>query len=342
MESMGIFETEEEETNAEQVEESYKVGDKSDLKDKDNASYDTNFKKFFQRKEVLAGILLNVVKEFEGLSHAEVVQRIKSSSINPLDAELLNSEDNKESQKILYDIVTVVNLNSAKEREVHLIFDLEMQRHYDIGYAIMSRAIYYTSRLIARQYLENADYNKLIPVQSTWICIFGVPKELCNKSLHFEYTAHENGLVRDDIHLKGQDLTRIDMLFLSEDYFYNANDSDVIKFLQSIFHYKLHDKNLNHYVEVTEEIESEVRGIMLENERYLEDMEKITDKKSKERIAEAEAKAEAEVERTRFSLISYLLSQNKTGDEVVKELAAMQEISEEEAGYYYNKYTQVR
>lgn len=233
---------------------------------------------------MLAGILLNVVKEFEGLSHAEVMQRIKSSYINPLDAEILNAEDAEESQKIIYDIVTVVNLNSAGEREVHLIFDLEMQRHYDMKYSIISRAIYYTSRLITRQNLDGAKYKNLIPVQSTWICIFGVPKNLQNKSLHFEYTAYEDGIVCDDIHLEGQDLTRIDMLFLSEDYFYNADDSDVIKFLQSIFHDKLHDKNLNHYVEVTEEIESEVRCIMFENERYLQDLDDITDKKQRKKL----------------------------------------------------------
>lgn len=96
---------------------------------------------------------------------------------------------------------------------------------------------------------------------------------------------------------------------------------------------------MNHYVEVTEEIESEVRGIMLENEEYLRQVKGAAKAEAKKM---AEKMAEEIVEKRVFSTISYLLKQNKTSDEVIKELAAMQEISEEEAGYYYNKYTQVR
>lgn len=84
-------------------------------------SYDASFKKFFSRKEVLAGILLGVIPEFKNLTHSEVMNRIVSSEMDSINAELLCSEDVEESQKVIYDILTKVIINQ-REQEVHLLF----------------------------------------------------------------------------------------------------------------------------------------------------------------------------------------------------------------------------
>lgn len=93
---------------------------------------------------------------------------------------------------ILYDVVVTVAINTQMEKTVHLIFDLEMQRKYNMNYPLMNRAIYYVSRLIAKQDIKGAKYEDLVPVQSAWICIHGVPEELQNQCIHFEYQALVN------------------------------------------------------------------------------------------------------------------------------------------------------
>ena len=38
--------------------------------------------------------------------------------------------------------------------------------------------------------------------------------------------------MQEDVKLPGQDLVRIDMLLLSDEYYYDSDDSTVVKFLQ--------------------------------------------------------------------------------------------------------------
>lgn len=323
MKKMDLFT---DDSDAAEENDNYYVGGKEDLNNKANKSYDENFKKFFSRKEVLAGILINVVKEFEGMDFEEVKERVIPSEINPIKAELLNAEDTGESQKILYDVLTVIDLGSNGKRDVHLIFDLEMQRHLNVGYPIMNRAIYYTSRLLTQQNLEKAEYDKLNPVQSTWICLYDIPASLRNRALHFEFAAFEDGLVQEAVKLPGQDLVRIDMLLLSDEYYYNSDDSTVVKFLQAIFHDKLTNKALNPYIEVDAEIEEEVRNIMLAEEQYKAEMEGY-----------GKVKREEGREETIIQCINNLLKQHQTKDYVIQTLVSLLSLDRDEALEYYEK-----
>ena len=255
------------------------ASNKTDLMKRDNKSYDKNFKKFFQRKEVLAGILLNVVPEFKGMKHEDVIKRIQGSSVNNMNAELLESEDVEVDQTVMYDVVAKVQLLS-ETADVHLIFDLEMQRKYNANTPLMNRAHYYVSRLIAKQRIEHAQYKTLSPVQSTWITFVNSDKmkTLENKHFHFEFVARDDkGELRPDIFLPGQNLARIDMLFLSRDYYWNTEDSEIVKFLQSIFHNKLCDKDFNPYVKESDKVNEEVRELMFENDQYLADVKEEID-----------------------------------------------------------------
>ena len=144
-------------------------------------TYDSSFKKFFSRKEVLACILLGVVPEFKYCTFEEVCTRIETSQINKLNAEVLNSEDLEDPQKVIYDVLVIVRIPGCGEQEIHLLFDLEMQYSYNPGYPIMNRAVYYASRLITKQRIEKAEYGKLLPVRSTWIVVKGIPKDLQNQ-----------------------------------------------------------------------------------------------------------------------------------------------------------------
>lgn len=87
---------------------------------------------------------------------------------------------------------------------------------------------------------------KHCPVQSVWICVYDIPENMQNRHLHFEYSTYdESGLPEFDIIFPGQDLARIDFILLSENYDWDINDDNVIKFLQSIFHNNMNDGNFN-------------------------------------------------------------------------------------------------
>lgn len=249
-------------------------------------------KKFFQRKEALAGILLNVVPEFRQLSHAEVMDRIISSEVNSDYAELFSTEDVEQNQTVIYDVVVRVAVN-YQERDVHLIFDLEMQRKFKPNYPLFNRMIYDTSRIISKQKIKKANYKELIPVQSTWICVKNVPKELENRAFHFEFSAYEDFRPAevDRSYFDGIDLVRMDLILLSEGYDWDYNDPQVIKFLQSIFHNNMKSTMFNPYVTMDESVEKEVEAIMRDNDLYEADMraerrdgEKIGEERDRERI----------------------------------------------------------
>lgn len=93
-------------------------------------------------------------------------ERIESSEEDSTRAKLLANEDVDSEQKILYDVVVDVYISSEVKRTICLIFDFEMQREFDMKYPLMNRAIYYVSRLMAKQNIEKAAYENLKPVQS--------------------------------------------------------------------------------------------------------------------------------------------------------------------------------
>lgn len=197
------------------------------------------------------------------------MDRIISSEVNSDYAELFSTEDVEQKQTVIYDVVVKVAVNYQK-RDVHLIFDLEMQRKFKPDYPLFNRMIYDTSRIISKQKIEKANYKELIPVQSTWICVKNVPKELENRAFHFEFSAYEDFRPAkvDRSYFDGIDLVRMDLILLSEGYDWDYNDPQVIKFLQSIFHNNMKSTMFNPYVTMDESVEKEVEAIMRENDLY--------------------------------------------------------------------------
>ena len=314
----------------------------ADFKQPNNRSYDANFKKFFQRKEVLAGILVNTVKELQNLPVDIIAERIRSSKVNPINAELLSNEDVDEKQKILYDIVVTVEISQNTEKEVHLIFDLEMQRQFKMQYPLMNRAIYYVSRLIAKQNIEHAHYENLAPVQSVWICVYDIPENMQNRHLHFEYSTYdEYGLPEFDTIFPGQDLTRIDFILLSENYDWDTNDDNVIKFLQSIFHNNMNDGNFNQYVAINSEISEEVLAMTSEREQYEAEMEAGRASSMAKGLAEgrAEGRAEGLAEGEKNAInraATNMIKTNSNKETIVQTLMSLFSLSYNEAEKYFS------
>lgn len=146
------------------------------------------------------------------------MNRIVSSEVNSYNAELFATEDVEQKQTILYDVIVKVQL-LYQQREVHLIFDLVMQRKFKPGYPLFNRMLYDACRLIAKQKIEKANYSDHVPVQSTWICIKDVPKSLANRAFHFELRPYEDSESLDvgavkPTEFSGLDLIRLDLLLL--------------------------------------------------------------------------------------------------------------------------------
>lgn len=142
-----------------------------------------------------------------------------------------------------------------------MIFDLEMQRKFHPGYPIMSRAMYYTGRLFSSQEVNKSEYNKLKPVRSSWICLNGVPSYLQNKVLSFKFEPHCDTDKDNPVYSKAfpeTSLMCIDLILLSKRYALNSSDSDIVRFLQSVFKNKFDSE----WYLMSEIVDDNLRGLI--------------------------------------------------------------------------------
>lgn len=228
--------------------------------------YDAAFKKVFARKDVLAGILLNVVPEYRELTLEDVMYRLSTDVTNDKYANVTVTKDVSTGSAVDYDLVTTCYVN-GENKDYHLIFDLEMQRKFNPGYKLIDRAVYYASRLITRQELSKSGmYKGIQPVNSTWISIYGVPEELQN-------TVHTTSLKCDTSDRFSTDLMSLNFILLSPTYDWDKDDNDVVKFLQSIFKNRLDDREFNKYIDDIDSIKKEADVFMTMEEEYRLDLE---------------------------------------------------------------------
>lgn len=296
-------------------------------------TYDPSFKKFFSRKEVLAGILLGVIPEFKYSTFEDVQNSIETSEFNVLNAEVLNSEDTEDPQKVIYDILVMVNVPKTGRQEVHLLFDLEMQYDYRPGYPLMNRAVYYTSRLITKQRIEKAKYAKLLPVRSTWISVKNVPRDLQNRMVHITLEAHDSAGIDLSERFDGIDLIGIDFVLLSESYNWNSGDDTTVKFLQSIFNNRLSNREFNPFIEVTSEIESEVIALTTDLDHYNAELDAELE------AGRAEGRAKGRAEGRAEGIISTAVKLGVTDIDIISSMLIDElHITKEEANAYIEKY----
>lgn len=275
--------------------------ERSDVKE-NKKTYDKYFKKFFKRRSVLAAILKDIVEEYRGLCYNEVLDLIPADSSNEEMAYLKAESNINEGGTILLDILVESKIpNSDGVVDTRLIFDLEMQRNFNPGYSIFSRAQYYASRLLAEQSVKNSDYDKLNPVYSTWICMNNIPVSSANTHVSFEFSATDSQ--GDDVtdRFVKKRLINIDFLLISAKYDYNEDDPEVVKFLQGVFKGRMDDKKFNPYVTVVDSMKEEVEGIMGENDDFLNEMRYM--------VSVGEARNEA---RVRLQSVKRLLNKIKT------------------------------
>ena len=212
------------------VKESVKASDKE-------AQYDEKAKKLLGHKIILAYILVNTVKEFQGMNPKDVVEYIEGEpyiSTVPIDPGMTNTKEIKEESieetetpeqviglntenseinegMIRFDIIFYVRMQDGLSQ---IIVNVEAQKAEPSSYDILNRAIFYVSRMISSQKgrdFVKSNYNDIKRVYSIWICM--------NVDEHSMSHIH---LTRDDIigshNWKGDiDLLNIVLLGLAED-----------------------------------------------------------------------------------------------------------------------------
>lgn len=150
----------------------------------DKAKYDTQVKKILSDKNILAWILKHSVTEFKEDSIETIISCIKGEPevavvpIYPgskrteaiLGAAVEDSVPNE--GKITYDIR--FHVVTAAEERIKILINVEAQKKYYPGYDLVTRAIFFCSRMLSAQldteFTAN-NYDNIKKVCSIWICM---------------------------------------------------------------------------------------------------------------------------------------------------------------------------
>ncbi|MDO4500589.1 MAG: hypothetical protein Q4B60_04870 [Erysipelotrichaceae bacterium] len=146
--------------------------------------YDENVRKILSNKQVLANVMKSLIPEYSDLGINEIVKLIEDGDESRNIKGMQNEDFRTENAKIVYDILFTAKLPNSDET-IGMYIDIEAQNDFKLGYHLIQRAIYYSTRLIARQKGEtfhHSDYGKMRKVYSIWIC--PNPKEEMEDSIN--------------------------------------------------------------------------------------------------------------------------------------------------------------
>lgn len=163
---------------------------------------------------------------------------------------------------VTYDIRFCAKVPVSKEK-IRLIINIEAQNDFYPGYPIISRGIYYCSRLISSQYgveFSDAHYEKIKKVYSIWICMN--PPKYRENSIN-RYSITEEQLIGSCSERKeNYDLLTAIMICLGDSN--NENASGVLKLLEVLLSSEREAKEKKEIlqndfsIEMTKTLESEV------------------------------------------------------------------------------------
>lgn len=222
--------------------------------------YDENVKLILADKSVLAWILRRCTNEFAEKSLATVQACINGDPVIGKMAvtphltnkqkqhsdklESLSQEDTSPTEgSITYDVRFKVNIpQSAPESEsledtcLEMIINVEAQKDYYPGYPIVSRGIFYASRMISAQLDKDftaPNYGEIKKVYSIWIC-FQPPQYMMDKVI--SYQIHPRMLHGDEPdRLRGYDLMRVVIIGLINDLDHHCSADQTIRMLSTLF-----------------------------------------------------------------------------------------------------------
>lgn len=207
--------------------------------------YDEFAKRLLAQKVILAHILIHTIKDFSTMKPEEVMLLIEGEpevahtpalpgqTNNPEVKEILpvitgNSTESKVPYEgiVTFDIRFYVWLPGKKEK-VKVIVDVEAQKKFSPGYDLVTRGIFYASRLVSAQLdteFTIPHYNDIKKVYSIWICA-DTPKRIENTIT--EFCLNQKNIVGEAKNIGRYDLLSVIMVGLPKEL--TSDDNDELK-----------------------------------------------------------------------------------------------------------------
>lgn len=154
--------------------------------------YDKHVKRILSNRYILAWILKYTVAEFEELSIEQIAETCIAEEISISKVQVmpgktniqnrkqnrriigLNTEDKVPGEGTIYYDIRFSAYAPKKEETVKILLNIEAQKKFKLKYALVTRGIFYATRMISAQldteFLAN-DYSGMDKVYSIWICM---------------------------------------------------------------------------------------------------------------------------------------------------------------------------
>lgn len=160
--------------------------------------YNTYVKQILAHKVILAWILKSTVPEYKDLSIDEIEHCIEGepeiSTLNVLrkNDKIMGSmtEDNIPGEGVIYYDIRFFAYIPGRQGVVKIILNVEAQKKFNPGYEIVTRGIFYGSRMISAQLgteFEIPYYDDIKKVYSIWICM-NAPHKIGNAISEYSIT----------------------------------------------------------------------------------------------------------------------------------------------------------
>ena len=270
------------------------IADEIEKKTSDK-NLDQSCKNILSNIQILARILKACVPEFKDIPLAKIPAYIEYETIRKEAGNDkirgMNTEDNAVSgATIRYDVLFTVKIPETDE-SIGLIINVEAQ-NYNTKYPLLSRAVYYGSRLISRQKnqpegFDHSDFKNLKKVYSIWIVMNSTQKE---EGAFNRYTIKEECL-KKTYHFPKEDYDKLSiiMIYLNNEYDKSEEEDSFMELLYTLFKAEMTPEDKKYQL-------SENYGILMTKElaKEVEDMCNLSQGIRNEARAEGLAKGRAE------------------------------------------------
>ena len=220
--------------------------------DSEHIRYDKCAKKVIGNKSVAAWILKTCTREFSKYD-AEYIREncicdvsIAESAVHHDHGVVLDGDDilgclNSESTSINegtvhFDVKFRSILPEDGGKNISIIINMEMQKKDNPGYAVVTRGIYYSARMISEQYetvFKKSEYQKIQKTYSIWICPEPVKKS-ANSIIRYRIWEEEiHGKSYTDVKVKDYDKMEVIVVNLGD--LEDVKGDQALEFLGTVF-----------------------------------------------------------------------------------------------------------
>ncbi len=241
-------------------------------------TYDEYCKKILCNKQILARIIKECVSEFHDIPLAEIPDYMESEPTMNINVDKaadkiygMNTEDiSVHGAKIIFDILVGIRLPNSLKDSIGLILNIEAQANSNTPYPLLSRAVYYCSRLLARQKnrldgFQHSEFQNLKKVYSIWIVM---NSKKATEGVMNQYSISETCLKRV-YHFPKEAYDKLTVIMIYPNSKYDVNDENysLMELLHILFKAEISAKEKkcqlekNYGIMMIKETEQEVEGM---------------------------------------------------------------------------------